>query len=141
MKEAVGVGILLGRGAVGDPGHILLPAGHWQLMLALADYFHWQPRGTQATEWTPEGWDGRYDCGEGQYVTPDDAAALAHALRQAAASAELADALAGRGESDFGLECSVETALGYLGLPSVDAVRSRLTEVAEFCGRGGFWLS
>ena len=83
-----------------------LPVRSWQFMLALAERYGWQPRGTEppeedATEgglWHDD-WDGRYVPICGQSVTEQDARALADALERALRDIPGHDALTGEVET------------------------------------------
>lgn len=65
-------------------------AAWWGDLLTLAQYYGWQPEGTQAPEYFSDpayaittAWDGSYSWNDGQRVTESDAAALAVALESA----------------------------------------------------------
>ena len=54
----------------------------WWHLLNLAREHGWSPRGTEPPGDAAPGWDGNYFHNEGQWVTADDAAALADALER-----------------------------------------------------------
>ena len=61
--------------------------GIWQKLMNLAQIYNWTPAGTAAPpEWereANENWNGGYDTFNGEWVTDDDARALAEALDRA----------------------------------------------------------
>jgi hypothetical protein len=74
-------------------GEFAVPIRAWGLMLALAERYGWEPRGTTPPDddavWAggwqgdPSQWDGRYLPSLGQHVTEEDSGAFAAALNRA----------------------------------------------------------
>lgn len=111
----------------------------WRIIRQLARRHGWVPAGTVPEEGSRDG-AGEYTGNNGQRVTPEDARALAVALRAALASPGFGLALA---ELQHGLAselAAASTATVRLELQTspADEWRPVLTDFAAFCERGGF---
>jgi len=69
--------------------------GHWAVYLTLAETFGWIPKGTERPKNLPENqpWNGQYASSDGQFVTDNDAKALAKILHGVAVNPKISIAL------------------------------------------------
>jgi hypothetical protein len=132
-----------------------LPARSWQLILALAQRYGWQPQGTMPPDqyavdagiWRgePSSWDGRYFPAYGQNVAEADAEQLGAALERA--MPDIPDHCAVEDKRngfkfDWGWTARVPpgitiTALEAFSGPNKETLRLFITDCGE---RGGLWL-
>lgn len=103
----------------------------WDLALAVAKHYGWQPAGTpKPSEWDVKkhgAWDDGYWANAGQQVTAGDAAALADALERAIVASDLAQVV-GR----------IWQSIGDSSHEDPERFRGRLTEFHSLARQGSF---
>ncbi len=142
------MGIILGRSEAGHPNDTFEAGGSrwWLQALDLAEAYDWVAAGTKATQWTGPNWDHSYETSDGQYVTPEDAVALAAALEAAAADPDLHELICDVARSKWKwvtppAAFSPAEALKVVEWTDLEAYRTFLRKLASFCNRGGFWIA
>jgi len=115
----------------------------WELALAVAEGYGWQPAGTPPPATWDEAsrgrWDNDYFRNEGQEVSPADAASLAAALERAIASADFIERTQ-RTWDELTAPVIVEFPRDVAPMSREDAegFRKRLAGLAAFACRGAF---
>ena len=126
-------------------GYVRFSGSGWDLALAIARHYGWEPAGIPKPEWWDETdgpWEDEYWINAGQQVTSADACALAGALERAIASTDFIDSL-GKVKNDLNdttTRCNPQwrDELRPLSREEAETFRAHLNEFVAFARQGPF---